>query len=74
MKNLTVTIKGIHCNACKLLIEDVSKDINGVKSCQVDFKTGETTIQHDENFDFNLFKQEIEGLGEYKIEINNKNI
>ena len=74
MKTAVIKIKGTHCNACKLLIEDVSKDINGVKSCQVDFKTGETTIEHDEHFDFNLFKQEIESLGEYKVEINNKNI
>lgn len=66
----TLTIKGIHCKACKSLIEDVSKDIKGVELCNVDFQTGETTIEHDESFDLDSFKKEIESLGQYKIEIN----
>lgn len=70
MKNTILTIKGTHCNACKLLIEDVSKDVKGVKLCNVDFQTGKTVIEHDEHFDLNLFKQKVEGLGQYKIEIN----
>ncbi len=65
-----ISIKGTHCRSCKLLIEDVCKDIKGVKLCEVDFQTGKTTIEHDENFDSNLFKQEIENLGQYKIDLN----
>lgn len=67
MKTAVIKIEGTHCNACKLLIEDVSNDINGVKSCQVDFKTGETEIEYDENLDWNSFKNEIENLGQYKV-------
>ena len=70
MKNTTLTIKGTHCNACKLLIEDVIKAGKGVKLCRVDFLTGKTVIEHGEDFDLNLLKQEVEGLGHYKIEIN----
>jgi copper chaperone CopZ len=70
MKTAVIKIKGTHCNACKLLIEDVSKDIKGVKSCKVDFQTGETVIEHDENFNLDSFKKEVEGLGQYKLEIN----
>ena len=63
----TITIKGIHCNACKLLIEDVSKDIKGVKLCQVNFQTGITVIEHDEQFNLDVFRKEIECIGQYKI-------
>lgn len=70
MKNTTLTIKGTHCNACKLLIEDVCRDIRGIKLCNVNFQTGRTIIEHDEHFDLNLFTREVEGLGQYKIEIN----
>jgi copper chaperone CopZ len=67
----TLTIKGTHCNSCKLLIEDVCKDV-GAKSCNVNFQTGETTIEHEENFDWQTFKKEIEALGQYHVELNSK--
>jgi len=38
MKTAVINIKGTHCKSCKLLIEDVCKDIKGVKSCCVDSK------------------------------------
>ncbi|QQG38657.1 MAG: heavy-metal-associated domain-containing protein [Candidatus Woesearchaeota archaeon] len=63
------TVEGTHCPACKALIEDVCKDINGVKSCSVDFKTGKTIIKYDEKLDLNLVKREIEALGGYKVEV-----
>lgn len=65
-----ITIQGTHCNACKALIEDVCKDIPGVQSCSVDFQTGETEIEHADNFDWQKLKQEIEDLGQYKLELN----
>lgn len=64
----TLTIKGTHCNSCKALIEDVCTEIPGIKSCTVDFKTGATEIEHEENVDWQKFKTEVELLGEYKIE------
>lgn len=63
----TITIKGTHCNACKALIEDVCKDINSVRSCLVNFQTGETVVEHEENIDWQAFKKEIESLGQYKL-------
>lgn len=63
----TVTIQGTHCNACKALIEDVCRDIEGVESCTVNFQTGETVVEHDETLDWQVFKKEIESLGEYKV-------
>lgn len=62
-----LTIKGTHCNSCKLLIEDVCREMPGAKLCTVDFKTGEAIIEHDENFNVGDFKKEVEGLGSYKV-------
>ncbi len=62
-----ITIHGTHCSACKALIEDVCSEIKGVKSCTVNFQTGETIVEHDENLDWHVFKKGIEGLGQYKL-------
>ena len=70
MKNhmkTTLTIKGTHCNACKMLIEDVCKDHKEVSSCTVDFMTGKTEIEHNGLLDIEALKKEIEALGEYKV-------
>jgi copper chaperone CopZ len=69
MQTTTINIKGTHCNSCKLLIEDVCKE-KGAKSCTVNFETGETKIEHDESFDWQVFKKEVESMGNYKVEIN----
>lgn len=66
----TLTIKGTHCNSCKALIEDVCNEIPGIKSCNVDFKTGTTEIEHEESVDWQKLKTEVELLGEYKVEVN----
>ncbi len=68
MQTTTITIKGTHCNSCKLLIEDVCKEIKGAQSCTVNFETGETVIEHDENFDWGAFEKELESFGEYIIQ------
>lgn len=61
----TITIKGTHCPSCKALIEDVASETPGIASCRVDFKTGETTIEHDGTVDWTKFKQDVEELGDY---------
>lgn len=63
----TIAIQGTHCASCKALIEDVCKEIAGITSCNVDFKTGATVIEHEENVDLNLLKNEIEQFGKYKV-------
>ncbi len=65
-----LTIKGAHCMACKTLIEEICKEIPGISLCNVDFNTGTTEIEHDENVDWAKFKKEVEELGEYKVETN----
>ncbi len=64
-----LTIKGTHCRACKLLIEDVCKDNKDVTSCDVNFETGRTEIEHTDGLDIESLKKELEGLGAYKVEL-----
>ena len=64
----TFTVKGTHCNACKILIEEVCSEFAGVKSCLVDFKTGKTTIEHELSVDLKKLGKELEALGEYKVQ------
>lgn len=63
----TLTIKGTHCNSCKMLIEDVCKEIPGIQSCTVDFETGKTEVEHDENANWNKLQKEVESLGQYRV-------
>ncbi len=69
MKKIKMVIKGTHCPACKLLIEDVCKDFKEVKSCIVDYKSGKTEISHDEGLDTKALKKEIESAGQYKVQV-----
>lgn len=64
----TITIKGTHCHACQALIEDICKEIPGIKFCAVNFATGVTELEHDEQMDWQKFKKAIESLGSYKVE------
>lgn len=64
----TIRIKGTDCKSCKALIEDVCKDVPGVISCNVDFKTGKTVVEYEsEVLDWKVLKKEIEALGKYTV-------
>ncbi len=63
----TLTVKGMHCQSCKVLIEDVCSEIVGVKSCTLDFKSGKLVVEHDIGVDMKKVKKEIEGSGDYRV-------
>lgn len=69
MLKTTIHIQGTHCKACKALIEDVCSEIPGIHSCNVNYQTGETVIEHDENLNFENLKNEIQSLGDYRIAV-----
>lgn len=64
-----LTIKGMHCGSCKMLIEDVCKDIAGVTSCVVDVQEESAVIEHDSSVDSRKIIAEISSLGDYKVTI-----
>ncbi len=60
-------IEEFHCNSCKMLVEDVCSDFPEIKSCKINAKTGEVTLEHGDSFNLAKFKKEIESLGAYKV-------
>ncbi len=60
-------ITGMHCASCKLLIEDVCKEIPGVTSCEVDLGGNIATIEHDASVSAEKLSQEISSLGDYQV-------
>lgn len=63
-----LTIKGMHCESCKVLIEDICKEVKGVTSCNVDVNKSTAVIEHDKA-DMKAIKKEIERIGQYKVTI-----
>ncbi len=63
----SIKISGMHCKSCKILIEEVLSEIEGVVSSNVDFKKGEAVIEHTKEVGMEKIKKEIESLGDYKI-------
>lgn len=66
-KTTVINIKGTHCKACKALIEDICLEAGAI-SCAVDYESGRTVLEHEDNFDLESMKKEIEGLGSYRVE------
>jgi len=46
-KCVKVPIQGMHCRSCEILIEDKLKEINQIKSVNIDYKTGEAIVDYD---------------------------
>lgn len=46
MKTTAVSIKGMHCKSCELLIEDELMKIKGVQKVEVSHKTGEAVMHY----------------------------
>ncbi len=67
-----IYVKGTDCPSCKVVIEEICKEIPGVTSCKVDFKTGKTEIEHDSTFNKQIFKKEVESIGKYKVVLDAK--
>jgi cation transport ATPase len=65
-----IKITGMHCDSCKLLIEDVCQDFVGIQKCSVDRATGMATIEHEPATDMNALCKEIENIDpKYHAEI-----
>lgn len=47
MASLKLTVKGMHCGSCEVLIKDTLLELSGVKRVAVDHKTGALTVEGD---------------------------
>lgn len=65
----TVSIPGIHCDACATLIKDVSADFPEIQSVAVDTTSKRVTIEHADSFPKERWIDAIEELGDaYKVD------
>lgn len=72
MSTITVSIPGIHCASCVSIIKEVSAEFPTIITIDVDLASKRITLEHNDDFDFAKWKQEIEALGDaYKILISN---
>ena len=47
LKKTNIQIKGTHCSSCKTLIETEINHLKGVKKIDVDYKSGDTYLEYD---------------------------
>ncbi len=67
-----LTVDGIHCTSCKVLIEDICSEFKEIKKCDVDVKKRKVVLEHDSKLDLLKIKKGIESVGEYKVKVLNK--
>lgn len=64
----TISIPGMHCHACAVLVTEVSEEFPSVHGVDVNLETKKVTLDHDESLDLAAWTKEIESLGkEYKV-------
>lgn len=64
MKNITLTIDGMHCAACALGLEGDLEDLGQVKEVSVDFETKKAIISCDETlYDYDEIEETVKKAG-----------
>ncbi len=65
----TLSIPGIHCDACATLIKDVSADFPEIQNVAVDTTSKRVTLDHTDDFPKERWVEAIEALGDaYSVE------
>jgi copper chaperone CopZ len=59
----TLKVSGMHCTACKMLIEDAISEIEGAKAVSVDHTTGAVTVTYDSDGTLEKIKAAIRQEG-----------
>ncbi|MDO8537599.1 MAG: heavy-metal-associated domain-containing protein [archaeon] len=63
----TLKLKGMHCNACEMLIDDALQEIQGVSKVKSSLKTNSVEVEFDESkVKISDLKKAIEKEG-YKV-------
>lgn len=61
-----IKVAGMHCNSCKVLIEDALYEIKGVQEVSANFQNGKVIVKYEGNL-LDKIKNSIEKEG-YKVE------
>ncbi len=63
MNTTIFKIKGMHCDSCKALIEDVASEVAGVSHATVNIAAKVLTVEHDTKFTDAMLINHINELG-----------
>lgn len=63
----TYPIIGMHCAACKTLLEEVVEDLKGVTDVKVNFATEKMTVSHEEHVHLDDIKKAVASAGKYEL-------
>ena len=66
MTTKTLHVQGMHCNACKLLLEKSLSSLEGVDSVQANVSKGTVTLGYETTPNFDAINQTIKDCG-YEI-------
>ena len=59
----TLKVSGMHCTACKMLIEDAISEIEAARAVSVDHTTGAVAVTYDSDETLKKIKTAIRGEG-----------
>jgi copper chaperone len=59
----TLKVSGMHCTACKMLVEDALSEIKGAQAVAVDPATGAVKVTYDSDETLEKIKTAIRGEG-----------
>ena len=59
----TLKVSGMHCTACKMLVEDAIGEIKGAQAVSVDYTTGAVAVSYDSDETLEKIKKAIRGEG-----------
>jgi copper chaperone CopZ len=63
-----LSVAGMHCHACEMLIKEVLEELAGVHSVTVEHKSGVVAVEHDGTVPAASIRAAIESEG-YKIRV-----
>ena len=63
MPTTILSVTGMHCGSCGILIDEVMEDIPGVRTSTTDVKAGRTTVEHDDTADMDAIVAAVAEAG-----------
>jgi len=61
-----MTVSGMHCRSCEMLVRDVASEIDGVESVTVDSRSGSMVVKGSSDVVFQAVRKAVEKEG-YRV-------
>lgn len=74
MKTCLLHINGMHCKACKMLVEDILNEQTGIQGATVNFKNETVTFETESNNSRELMENLNEKIGQHGYSLSEEKI